>query len=282
MKTKEVFTVNVEGKDVELAVIKPSAQVMQEANIEYGRTFNKLLRAGVIIQQELEQEMRKRGIWDDTKQQDYERLRKDILAAEYKLDKGGIKLSEGREIALKMRDYRIQWQRLMAERVVMETNTAESQADNARFNFQVQRCLVYNDSGDLYFKTLDDYYSHINEEMGLMAAIKFSSLINKHDENLEAGLPENKFLREWGFIDDKLRLVDKQGKLVDEKGNLIDEDGFIVDENGVRLDVNGNPIDKDGNYAVEKQPFLDEDGNPIVKTNGGGGEDQNTIPNPPA
>lgn len=258
MKIKEVFKITIEDKELELAVVKPSAQVIQEANIEYGRTFNRLLKAGVVLQQELEDELRKRGLWDDEKQQEYEKLQKEFIDGEYRLDRGGIKLSEGVDIAKRMRKNRQKWQWLVAKRVAMQTNTAEAQADQARFNFMVQRCLVYNETGEQYFKTLDDYYNHSNEEIAIVAAIKFSVLTKEYDENMEANLPENKFLKEWGLLDDKLRLVDKQGRLVDEDGNLVDEEGFLVDVGGNRIDINGNPIN------VEKRPFLDEDGNPLT------------------
>ena len=84
------------------------------------------------------------------------------------------------------------------------------------------------------------------------------------DNDYESNLPENKFLKKYKFIDDKLRLVDKKGRLIDADGKLIDEEGRYIDDQGNYIDKYGNRVDKDGEYLVESKPFLDDDGNPIV------------------
>lgn len=85
------------------------------------------------------------------------------------------------------------------------------------------------------------------------------------DNDYENNLPENKFLKKYKFIDQKLRLIDKKGRLIDSEGRLIDESGRYVDDNGSFVDKFGNKVDADGDYIVEQQPFLDDNGNPIVE-----------------
>jgi hypothetical protein len=84
------------------------------------------------------------------------------------------------------------------------------------------------------------------------------------DNNYEKSLPENKFLKKYKFVDDNLRLVNKDGHFVNEDGKLIDENGRFVDENGNFVDRDGNRVDADGEYVVDSKPFLDDEGNPVV------------------
>jgi hypothetical protein len=52
-------------------------------------------------------------------------------------------------------------------------------------------------------------------------------------------------------------LVDSENRLINEEGRYIDEQGEYVDKNGVK-------VDKEGEYVIDSQPFLDDEGNPIV------------------
>jgi hypothetical protein len=84
------------------------------------------------------------------------------------------------------------------------------------------------------------------------------------DNDYESNLPENKFLKKYKFVDDQLRLVDKKGRLIDADGKLIDSDNRFIDEEGNFVDKFGNRVDKNGDYVVEQEPFLDENGKPII------------------
>jgi hypothetical protein len=97
-----------------------------------------------------------------------------------------------------------------------------------------------------------------------MAAQNLANMLYGLDNDYESNLPENKFLKKYKFVDEKLRLVDKKGRLIDNEGRLIDESGRYVDENGSFVDKFGNKVDADGDYIVEQQPFLDDDGKPII------------------
>jgi hypothetical protein len=86
------------------------------------------------------------------------------------------------------------------------------------------------------------------------------------DQDWEAKLPENKFLKEYEFVDDKLRLVNKEGHYITTDGKRVDENFRYIDEEGNFVDEDGNRIDEDGLPVVESKPFLDDEtGKPIVK-----------------
>ena len=62
-------------------------------------------------------------------------------------------------------------------------------------------------------------------------------------------LPENEVLLKYGFVDDKLRLVNEDGQLINKEDEVVDEDGLTSEDKKV----------------VEHKPFLDDDGNEIKK-----------------
>ena len=109
------------------------------------------------------------------------------------------------------------------------------------------------------------------------------------DPDYENNLVENKFLKEFNFVNEDLRFINDDGHLVDSDGRLVNEDGRFIayrtekgkqnqDEKEIYF-VNAEgeevveSVDEDGETiwvkksAVPKkrQPFLDEDGNPIIQ-----------------
>jgi hypothetical protein len=192
-------------------------------------------------------------------------LQAQILEGERKLAKGGISLSIAKDEALKMRKLREELRELIAVKTNLDTHTAEGQADNARFNYLVSACTVYNDSKKPYFSSYEDYNSKSGTDLVAgLAAQNLAGMLYGLDSDYEEKLPENKFLKQYKFVDDKLRLVNKQGQLVDSEGRLIDEDGRFINEKGEFVDKDGNTVDKKGDYVIEFSPFLDDDGKPIV------------------
>ena len=122
---------------------------------------------------------------------------------------------------------------------------------------------MYNDSNKPYFKDLADYRNRNTEPVALEAAKRCAQKLYGLDSNHEHNLAENKFLKEFSFIDEDLRLINNDGKLVDREGNLVNEDGRYIDGDGNLVDVDGNPVTVEGEYDFERQPFLNEDGKPI-------------------
>jgi hypothetical protein len=126
---------------------------------------------------------------------------------------------------------------------------------------------VYNNNKEPYFKSYEDYNNRSADPVALIAAQNLAGMLYGLENDYEEKLPENKFLKQYKFVDSKLRLVDKDGKLVDERGRLIDENGRFINEKGQFVDKNGNLVDDKGDYLVEFTPFLDDDGKPVVVEN---------------
>lgn len=263
MKSTE-FTFEVNGTEKKFSVIMPSAEGQKEASKVYNTAFSDAIKAKALVRAKLDDVLVEQGLWDGKKQQSFNDLQNAILEGERKLAKGGIPLSKAKAIALQMKKDRSDLRELISVKTNLDTHTAEGQADNARFNYLVSCCLVYSDTKEPYFKGYQDYLNRATEPVAILAAQYLASMLYGLDSDYEEKLPENKFLVKYKFVDDKLRLVNSEGKLVDEDGRLIDENGRFINDKGDFVDKEGNVVDAKGDYVVEFQPFLDDEGKPIV------------------
>src|SRR5690606_1759651 len=145
--------------------------------------------------------------------------------------------SEARKIAIELRKLRAQVQDVFAPIANFNTHTCEGQASNAEFDYLVSCCVVYTD-GRPYFASYEDYVNKTNDPVAVLGSNEFAKLCyGVSDDEFGANSIENQFLKEHGFVDDKLRLIDKQGRLITEDGKLINEDGNYIDEEGNLVDV---------------------------------------------
>lgn len=264
MKTR-TFTTTVDGKEVTFLVRSPSLQDQREGTKVYNQAFSEALKSKAIVRAKLDDLLVEQGLWDDSKQMRFSALQAQILEGEKKLAKGGISLSEAKSEALKMRKLREDLRELIAVKTNLDTHTAEGQADNARFNYLVSACVVYNDSKKPYFSSYEDYNSKSGDIVAILGAQQLAGMLYGLDSDYEEKLPENKFLKQYKFVDEKLRLINKDGKLVDADGRLIDDNGRFINEKGQFVDKDGNLVDGDGEYIVEFKPFLDDNGNPVIE-----------------
>ena len=268
IRNKKVFDATVHGVETKLAVLRPNNKATQEGQIAYSKAFRQAVEGGAILRAKLNQVMRDQNLWDDKKQAEYDQVTSDLLTGEKRLQRGGIKLAEARELALQMRRNRYRMRSLMSDRNELDAATAETMADNARFNFLVSACTVYAETGKPYFAGFDDLQSRDNDPVLGPAATALGQLLYGLDDDYEAKLPENKFLRTHKFCNDELALVDKQGRLVDAEGRLVDSEGRLIDAEGKWIDHEGNPLTEEGDYAFETQPFLDDETGEPVDENG--------------
>jgi hypothetical protein len=258
------------GEDVTVYLQLPDAKENKQAQLVYNKAFREALQSGAILRQKLAQVMEEQGVWDEVKQKQYDETLDAINESERKLDRGGISLSEARDIALDMQMKRVEFRELISERSSMDSNTAEGLADNERFSHLVFACL-YNQSGELYFSSKEEYEENANEPFVVKTAGELAQKLYGLDPDYEKNLPENKFLQDYNLSDDNLNLINKDGHLID-----IDEDGVerLIDENGRFIKYNedgesyfvnrdGEEVTLDGSLFQKFTPFLDDSGKPI-------------------
>lgn len=260
----KVESFDLEGNDKIVYVVAPNPATSREAQMEYNRAFKDAIKSGALLKQKLQSVMEEQGVWDEKKQERYDAILAEVMQKELQLQTGGIKLSEAKKIALEIRDLRIEFRELIAERNSMDSNTAEGQADNARFAYLGYACLV-DEEGNRVFKSFDHYQQNESEPFVIQAARELAQLLYGLDADYENNLAENQFLQDYEFVDKDLRWIDKEGRYTDIDGRLIDEDGRYIDEEGNYINREGQPMTEDGDYKVEFKPFLDDKGKPIIK-----------------
>ena len=264
MNSRDFSVISKEGKVLNLMVRSPSLEDQKNAGKIYNQTFSDAIKSKAIVRAKLDDVLAEQGLWDSNKQAKFTEYQTIILDGERQLAKGGITLNQAKDIALKMKKTREELKDLISVRTTLDTHTAEGQADNARFNYLVSVCTVYSDTKEQYFKNYEDYLNKATDPVALLAAQNLAGMLYGLENDYEDKLPENKFLKQYKFVDSQLRLINKDGKLVDSEGRLIDESGRFINENGQFVDKNGNLVDQDGDYVVEFKPFLDENGQPVI------------------
>jgi len=259
-----IFKCDIDGTEKEFEIVAATLAVQREAMKIYNQAFSDAVKSGSIVRAKLDDLLRDQGLWNEKKDVEFATLQKQILDKEKKLAKGGISLKQARNIAVEMKNLRIKMRDLISVKTELDTHTAEGQADNARFNYLVSQCVVYNDTKKPYFLSYEDYLNRNTELVAILGAQRMASIMYGLDSDFEKKLPENKFLIKYKLVDDKLNYVDDKNRRVDEDGKLIDANGRYINEEGKFVDKDGNLVDVDGEYIVDFQPFLDDNGNPII------------------
>lgn len=263
MTTRE-FKATIDSKEVEFVVKSPTLQNQREAQKVYNQAFTDAVRSKCVVRAKLDDLLKEQGLWNETKQALFNELQKELADGEKRLAKGGFSLSEAKKLALRMRIIREEIKDLISVRTSLDNHSAEGQADNSRFNYLVSACVVYKDTNQPYFSSMEDYLNRADDPVAMLGAQNLANMLYGLDNDFEKNLPENKFLTKFKFVDAKLRLVNKDGHLVNEDGKLIDENGRFVDAEGNFVDKDGNRVDEGGEYILESQPFLDDEGKPII------------------
>lgn len=237
-------------------VIKPGHKEFAGSKIASNKAFKEAIESGCYFREKLKSVMEAQNLWDQEKEDRLNSLTEQIRQNVLKLKRGGIKKSEAKNIALETRKLRVEHAALLSKTRELDSFTVEGQAENAGFDYLVSVCTVDEEAKPI-FKSLDDYRDRGSEDVAFLAAKELSKILFDMNDDWEKELPENKFLIEHKFCDEKLRLINSEGKLISEDGKLIDEEGRYINADGQYVDFDGNLIDKDGNL-LEAQPFLDD------------------------
>jgi hypothetical protein len=264
---QDTFTSIVDGNTVEFMIQEPTLHQQRESQKVYNQAFSDAVNSGSIVRARLDDLLKEQGLWDDQKEAKFAALQTSINDKEQSLAKGGISLSQAKSMALEIRKLRLEMRELISIKTNLDTHTAEGQADNAKFNYLVSRCLVYKNSKKTYFATYEDYLNRASDIIGVMGAQKLAAMMYGLDSEFEKKLPENKFLIDYKFVDQDLRFINKEGKLTDQDGRLIDKNGRYINDKGEFVDKNGSLVNQEGDYVADFKPFIDDDGKPVILNN---------------
>lgn len=261
-----VDTVDNENKPLRLAIIRPTNKINQEANMAYNLKMAELIRKGsqdnsqrLLLRSELEEYLTELGIWTAKDVREVEKLAFEIRAHELVLKKGGIKVSEGRAIALKMAEKRQMILEKHSKRLQFDSITIESQAENFRFEFLLTKCLVKADTGTPFVKNLNEYAEQEDTTAVIDGAKVLANMIYGLEDNVNKNMFEIKWLKDAGMINEKGQYTLPDGKLVDRIGRLVNDSGRYINAEGQMVDTFARPVDEHGNPLVDvSQPFIDD------------------------
>lgn len=255
MGKKEERRFAFEGKEY---FIKPAnAASSIEAQKVYNRAFKRAIEEGAILKKSLEDHMRRQGLWDDDKQDEYEELIKKSADIEYKIKSGFYKkASQARDKSIELKRVRNELSSLLMVRNSMDSNTADGQADNERFFYLITACVYDYETQRPVYTSLEDYNEKAETDLAIKCASEFASFAYGLEENYEDKLIENKLLKKLGLLNSKGELTNKSGQRVDLDGNLLDETGARIDKDGNRIDINNNPVLSDD--VIDSLEFEDD------------------------
>ena len=286
-KERVIEGVDLDGNEVEVLLRQPTAKDYRDSQIEYNKAFTTALKSKAPLRQKLVSYMRDQGVWDDEKQTQHDSLISEISALEDKLKGGGIRLSEAREIALSLRGRREDFRELLSEKNALDQNSAEGQADNARFSELIRLCMLDPKSKKPCFMDQKAYDSQAEQPWVVKAASELAGMIYGLDPDYDKNLEENKFLKEFNFVNEELDFINEEGHTVDSEGRLTNEEGryiayrtekakekkdqskvYFVNRDGEEVICKTNEKGEEDWVKIslaERKPFLDDSGKPLGK-----------------
>jgi hypothetical protein len=254
MNKEQEVTLADSDKKVTIYVVKPNNEVIAKADMLRAKRWNACIQDGIITKKELGVLMEERGIWDKEKSTQEDGITEKIQELEKNLFRGKKgkkpKVSEGKDIAIQMKDLRARLRELIGERLALEENTAEALSDNVRFDYFVAMCTFYKDTDQKVYTSIEDYNQRSSDEVAFAAASMLGDILYNLDSSFEENLPENKWLSNFDLINQDLSLVNTEGDLVDRGGNKINDLGHYIDDDDNRVDVDGLPLNDDGSYVM--------------------------------
>jgi len=225
MKKLEREVINEDGTKVDIYVRKPTNGELTRAEKVRVKQWSKFKSDPDIMSKiQLNRYLEERGIWDKQKEKEKSELEKSIADLQDTLNRPGkkrVKLSQARNTAIELRKKRVEYRDLISEKIELESNTTESLADNARFDYLVTCCTFYKDNDEKVYNSLGDYEGD-STDTAFTAAAALGQLLYNLNDSFEASLPENEFLVNQKLADkENLALIDFDGNYVDEDFNVI-------------------------------------------------------------
>lgn len=233
MKSERIVSKDNDGNEKIVIVRKPNHTQLTEAQLYSAKIFNKAKDAGACLRSKLNDFLIKEGVWSEENQKKLVALNEEIaqkvkcLETGKTLDGKKLKLSEGKQLAIDIRNCRFDANQLLTKLRTNDAYTIEGQAENGRFDMLVALCC-FDEEGERIFSSVEDYYDKREEQYAVDAATKVGSIVYDLNDDWEKELPENKFLIEYKFVDEKLRYIDRQGRFININGDLVDDEGNVL------------------------------------------------------
>lgn len=172
-------------KGVRYGVRRPLPQDVAAGDRVYRKALEAAAAAGAPCGRSIPDLLKERGLWDEPKYRDLARLTDEVLKGREALAGGRLRKAEALSLARQVRRKCAVIRDLMADWRSVEQETAEAQAQNARFDFLVTRCFVLADGGRPVFASVEDYKRHAGERHAYRGAEALARLLVPDFINVE-------------------------------------------------------------------------------------------------
>lgn len=237
----------------ELVLTDITSEIRTEGQKRYSQVFNKAWGEGIPLRIEIERKLREKGLLDDNTAEEAIRaeLRESevVLRSAKRSDGTRLTREDGRQLALAMRRLREKLSNVSNDVSDLFSRTAESIASNEQFQYFIYACTRRKD-GRRYWDSVESFMND-NSPVATQAVRAFVANMANVDVNYEMSLPENVWLKRFGYLKDDGTLLNPDGKMINNDDQLVNEKGHIVNADGLLIDDYGNVIDEKGNLVVE-------------------------------
>lgn len=194
----------IKVNDKTYVVKKPEVKELNAAKKFSSMKFAEYINSGLMLRNELDEVLYKRGYWTEEKKNELDLISKKIQENVSKLD-GKLAKEKKKELAIETKYLRVALNLLRNQQTDVYKHTVESRVDDDYFDFLVSES-VFDENGNRVYSGFEDYQERSNEELAIKAATKLAEIVYGLSENWEKDLPENKILSEMGVLDESLQL----------------------------------------------------------------------------
>lgn len=171
---ERIFDADGFGK---VSVRFPNYKEKQLAEIEYSKKFTELIDTNLKTRAEMEEVLKKRGIWTEKEEAKVDRLQKELVDAFEKVAKA--KSEKARQKALEsVNELKREIGQTQNARDTYMNQTVESKAEDVRMGYLVASVATYAETGEKVWKTFDDFINEKNESGLYDIALEFMNFIN--------------------------------------------------------------------------------------------------------
>lgn len=208
MKDRIFNTTDVDGNDLVLVFKRPNQKILSKSELVYREKYSEAFRKGLLLNAEVIETMKKRGLWDESKEREADEMRNKISELEEKLKDPGLDNEAGDAICKEILEARTA---LMAHNRMFTSvtdNTVESCANEERNQFLTAECVYNNKTGKKVYKDIEDFKNRLDEaatsDSYREAVIASLEVVVGRDlsSDLTEEYAENKWLRQRATAED--------------------------------------------------------------------------------
>jgi hypothetical protein len=259
-KTFQIFDEKT-GKPIDLAIVKPNQDVVNEAELIYSSHYAKAISRGVPTLGQARTLIYDKKLWTKEDDEKIDEINKEIKIKEKKLA-GKDKLSEKDAIKIceEMAELRSKKDERSEKYSTLIGHSAEYLAEGVKMQYYVAMCTVYADDNKPFFADKEgsaSYQIYIEKSNSMMILIIHTEayrFFNNIEDKKKVENIEIEYLIDKKKINSAGKYINEEGKLVDKEGRRINEFGeyiVVIDEIEHIADKFGNPINEDGSINIE-------------------------------